>query len=103
MESAAENYRGLYEHKVGYGARPALIMIDFVRAYTTKGAAFYGEGVVEAVAASVALIAAARAAGVPVLHTRPVYHKSGIDGGLFVKKIPALRDMVAGAPLREFD
>jgi maleamate amidohydrolase len=103
MESAIENYRGLYEHKVGYGLRPAIIAIDFVRAYTTKGAPFFGQGVVDAVAETPELYAAARAAGVPIIHTRPIYHPSGIDGGMFIKKVPALRAMVKGEPMADFD
>jgi maleamate amidohydrolase len=103
MTSAEENYRGLYEHKVGYGKAPAVVVIDFVRAYTTQGSPFYGDGVVEAVAASGPLLAAARAADIPVIHTRPIYHPSGINGGLFVKKVPALRKLVAGEPMADFD
>lgn len=103
MESAAENYRGLYEHRIGYGSRPAVIVIDFVRAYTTPECAFFGQGVVDAVAETPELLDAARAAGAPVIHTRPIYHASGTDGGLFIKKIPALRAMVRGAPMAEFD
>ncbi|WP_158741935.1 isochorismatase family protein [Acidisphaera sp. L21] len=98
-----ENYRGLYEHRIGYGSRPAIIVIDFVRAYTTVGAAFFGQGVVDAVAETTELLDTARQAGVPIIHTRPMYHPSGVDGGLFVKKIPALRGMVRGAVLGEFD
>ncbi|MFY0611436.1 MAG: isochorismatase family protein [Hyphomicrobiaceae bacterium] len=32
-----------------------------------------------------------------------LYHPSGMDGGLFVKKVPALRALVAGEPLAEID
>jgi len=103
MTSAEQNYRGVFDNKVGYGVAPAIINVDFVRAYTTPGAAFFGQGVVDAVAASVPLLATARRHGVPVIHTRPIYHPSGINGGLFVKKVPALRRMVAGEPLAEFD
>lgn len=103
MECLTESYRGLYEHRIGYGNRPAVIAIDFVRAYTTVGAAFFGQGVVDAVAETPELLDAARQAGVPVIHTRPIYHPSGLDGGLFVKKVPALRGMVRGAVLADFD
>jgi maleamate amidohydrolase len=103
MISAEQNYRGVFDNKVGYGSSPAVINVDFVRAYTTPGAAFFAQGVVDAVAASAPLLAAARARCVPVIHTRPIYHPSGINGGLFVKKVPALRRLVAGEPLAAFD
>ena len=47
------------------------------------------------------MLAAARAAAVPVLYTRVEYDTDGIDGGLFVRKIPALRHLVPGGPLGE--
>lgn len=102
-ESAAENYRGVFNNRLGFGRRPAVIAIDFVCSYTTVGAPFYAEGVVRAVAQTQILFAQARRLGVPILHTRPIYHPSGRDGGLFVQKVPALRAMVRGEPLAEFD
>lgn len=98
-----DNYAGVFDGSVGFGEKPALVVIDFTRAYTTPGAAFFAEGVVRAVAATVPLLAAARAARIPVIHTRVEYHPSGLDGGFFVKKVPALRAMVAGEPLAQID
>jgi maleamate amidohydrolase len=102
-ESAAENYRGVFDGEVGFGRSPALLVIDFMRAYTTQGAPFYAEGVVRAVSETPPLLEAARHAGVPVIHTRVLYHPSGLDGGLFVRKVPALRALVPGEKLAEFD
>lgn len=101
--SAAENYAGVFDGRVGFGTRPALLMIDFMAAYTTPGADFYAGGVVDAVAQSVALLAVARKVGIPIIHTRVSFHPSGKDGGLFVKKVPALRKLVPGASLGAFD
>ena len=98
-----ENYRGVFDTTLGFGNRPAVIVVDFVKAYTTPGAPFFGQGVVEAVQHSVPLLEAARAANVPVFYTQVVYHPSGADGGLFFKKVPALKLFVQGAPLGEID
>jgi len=103
MTSQEENYAGVFDGRLGFGQRPALLVIDFMRAYTDPASPFYGEGVVAAVAASGALLGAARDTGIPVIHTRVEFHPSGADGGLFVQKIPALRKLVAGAPLGRFD
>ncbi|MEM8813203.1 MAG: N-carbamoylsarcosine amidohydrolase [Pseudomonadota bacterium] len=103
VPSASENYAGVFDGRIGFGARPALLMIDFMAAYTTPGADFYGEGIVEAVVHSVDLLNAARKAGIPVIHTRVEFHPSGKDGGLFVRKVPALRALVPGHPLGAFD
>ncbi len=97
------NYKGVFDGQVGFGHRPAVVVIDFINAYTTPGAAFFGQGVVDAVKASVPLLAAARKASVPIIYTKVLYHPSGADGGLFVKKVPALRKLVAGEPLAEID
>jgi maleamate amidohydrolase len=102
-ETRETNYQGVFDTAVGFGHRPAVIVIDFIRAYTTKGAAFFGQGVVDAVAATVSLLDAARSAKVPVIYTKVLYHPSGMDGGLFVKKVPALRKLVEGEPLAEID
>lgn len=95
------NYAGVFGSPLGLGRRPALIVVDFVRAYTTPGAPLFAQGVVEAVAASGPLLDAARTAAVPVIFTRVVFHPSGRDGGIFVQKVPVLRTMVEGEPLGE--
>ena len=102
-ENREQNYEGVFDTNIGFGNRPAVIVIDFIKAYTTKGAPFFGQGVVDAVEHSVPLLAAARSAKVPIIYTKVLYHPSGMDGGLFVKKVPALRALVDGEPLAEID
>jgi maleamate amidohydrolase len=101
--SLADNYRGVFDTRLGFGKRPALLVIDFVKAYTTQGAPFFGQGVVDAVDASVAVIAKAREAGFPVIYTVVEFHPSGIDGGLFFRKVPSLKLFVKGEPLGAID
>ena len=96
-----QNYAGVFDGRLGFGARPVLLSIDFICAYTTEDAPLFAPGVVEAVKQCVDLYAAARAANVPVIYTRVIFHESGIDGGMFVKKVPALRKLVTGEPLGE--
>ena len=101
--SREANYTGVFDGKVGFGRNPAVVVIDFTLAYTTPGSPFFAEGVVRAVADTVPLLEAARAAGIPVIHTKVMYHPSGADGGWFVRKVPALRTLVPGEPLAEID
>ena len=103
MENLKANYSKVFDNRLGFGSRCAVVVIDFIKAYTTRGAPFYGDGVVDAVQASTSLLAAARAAGVPVIYTKVLYDPSGTDGGLFVKKVPALRMLVEGEPLADID
>lgn len=103
METRERNYSKVFDTHLGFGSSCAVVVIDFIKAYTTPGAPFFGQGVVDAVQASVGLLAAARAASVPVIYTKVLYHASGMDGGLFVKKVPALRMLVEGEPLGDID
>lgn len=101
--SAEDNYAGVWGNRIGFGQRPALLMIDFMQGYTTEGAPLYAPGVVSAVAESVALLAQARQAQIPLIHTQIRYHpQHQRDGGIWVKKAPVMRDMVEGNPLAAF-
>jgi maleamate amidohydrolase len=100
-DSLTQNYKGVFDGKLGFGRRPALLIVDFIRAYTTPGALLYAPDVVIAVKETVSLLELARAKGIPVIYTRVLYNKNGLDGGLFVQKVPVLRTMVEGEPLSE--
>ncbi len=101
MTSLEENYAGVFDGRVGFGERPALLLIDFVKAYTTPGAPLYAPDVVTAAARSAPLLELARAKGLPVIFTKVLFHPSGQDGGWFVRKVPVLRSFVPGEPLTE--
>ncbi len=80
------------------GRRPALIVIDFVNAYVTEGAPLYGKGCAEAQGPAKQLLAAARSAGIPCVHTNVAYAKGGRDGGVFFLKLAALAVFESGSP-----
>jgi len=92
-----ENYAsGGFGSSLTPGRRPALLVIDFVRAYLVEGSPLYA-GAEPARAAAQALLEAARRAGIPVLHTNVQYQPGGRDGGVFFRKVPALACFEAGA------
>lgn len=95
-ESVAPSFGG----SLTPGARPALLMVDVMRAYFEGGNAF-DVGSTACVASAARVLAAAREAGVPVVHTRVAYAADGADGGVFVRKVPALLQLVEGNPLGE--
>jgi len=101
QDDLKENYRVAFNGRIGFGERPALLSIDFVKAYTTPGSALYAEGVVRAVNASRELYATARQAGIPLIYTKVVYEPGGRNGGAFVEKVPLLKTMTADNPLTE--
>ena len=80
------------------GERPALVMVDLVRAYFEPGAELY-MGDDACLHEAAAVLESARSAGIPVLHTKVSFSADGADGGLFFKKVGALAHFVGDTPL----
>ncbi|MFI0486584.1 isochorismatase family protein [Actinomadura sp. 9N215] len=78
------------------GRSPVVLGIDMVRAYFEPGNAFCLP-VSTILETARAVLDSARANGVPVIHTRVEYGPGAADGGLFVAKVPALRQFGPGA------
>jgi nicotinamidase-related amidase len=86
--------------RLGFGVAPAVLVVDVAMAYLDRASPLYA-GVEDAVASAARVVHAARAAGVPVVHTRVVLAPGGADAGHFFRKVPALRVFEAGSPLGE--
>lgn len=64
----------------------------------------FADGVVDAVKETPELLDAARAKGVPVIHTNVRYTPPDFaEGGVWISKTPVLKNMVEGNPFAEFD
>lgn len=100
-ESLKQNYSGVFDGRIGYGRKPAVVVVDFINAYTTPGSALYAPPVIDAVRETVDLLDIARHRGILVVYTRVIYSPHGLDGGIFVQKVPALRKLVEGEPLAD--
>ena len=87
--------------KLPFGKTPALVIIDVVMAYLDPKSPLYA-GVEGALASCERLVAAAREAGVPVIFTNVVYQGGGADGGMFYRKVPALKAFSRGSPMGAF-
>ena len=83
---------------LGFGQRPALVVVDFVKAYLEASSPLYA-GVEDVVEPARRVLDAARGAGAPIVFTRVVYAAGGADGGAFFRKVPALEVFVGDAPL----
>ncbi|MFE3448990.1 isochorismatase family protein [Nonomuraea sp. NPDC059194] len=81
-----------------FGERPALVLVDLMRAYFEPGAELY-IGSRACLESAARVLAAARVAGIPVIHTRVAFGPDGVDGGLFFRKVAPLRHLVGGGPL----
>lgn len=98
MTDAAQDYdtAGL-QGSLSIGEHPALLLVDPARAYTEPDCPLYA-GVEAAVETMRLVLARARQAAVPVVITRVEHDPTGRDGGIFVRKVPALRWFAAGGP-----
>ncbi len=96
-----ENYRKAYDNTIGFGSRPALILIDFAQAYFDPQCDLYA-GVEDALASALRVREAAHAAGIPVVLTEVRYSPGGVDGGRFFEKAKPLRAFVKGQRSAEF-
>jgi maleamate amidohydrolase len=101
MSDLQTNYKGVFDARLGFGKRPALLIVDFINAYVTEGSPLYAPDVLTAVEETIPLLSLARQKQIPVLFTKVLYNKNFRDGGIFVEKVPALKMMVAGEPLAE--
>jgi len=97
----ADSYAPAFDGRLAAGVRPALLIVDVVMAYLAPDSPLYA-GVEVALASNIRLATAARSAAVPVVFTNVVYRPDGRDGGLFYRKVPALRAFEAGSPLGAF-
>lgn len=102
-DDAQDNYKGVWDSRIGFGEKSALVVVDFMQGYTTPGAPLYAPGVVAAIPHAAEVLAQARGAGLPVIHTNIRYQPERfLDGGVWLKKAPVMKAMVAGNPHAEF-
>jgi maleamate amidohydrolase len=89
--------------QLAWGEKPALVLVDPVLAYLDPECPLYaGQSAHDALAAMVALRAMAHARSMPVVLTGVSFQKGGVDGGLFFKKVPALKHFQVGSPVAAF-
>ena len=97
VDDAKEFYGSNSGARLGFGANPAIVVIDMTKAFTSTA---YKVGCEQdgTVAAIADLMAAARPQSVPVFFTQIAYLPDGSDGGMFVKKVPALLELQLSDP-----
>lgn len=100
-QDLTSNYRGVLDGQLPFGESPAVLIVDVVMAYLDPASPLYA-GVEGALASCERLVAAARTASVPVIFTNVEYQPGGTDGGVFYRKVPALRVFDRGSSLGAF-
>lgn len=87
--------------RLDFGKKPCLLHIDFARAYVDKTCSLYA-GVEASAEAAREVLAEARKAGIMIVHTRVEFTPGGVDGGVFFRKVPALKNFERGNKYGEF-
>ena len=101
ISSLHANYsNGAFGQQLGFGTKQALVMVDFAKAYFMADSPLYAN-TPEVIPRAQALLEWARARGLLVCHTRVEYRADGLDGGVFFRKVPALKAFCSGNPLGE--
>jgi nicotinamidase-related amidase len=92
-----------YDRRLGFGARPAMVVIDFSRAFTGGRSEFPGGDFGPELARTRRLLDEARTRAIPVFFTTIAYDEPLRDAGLWGAKVPWLEHCRAGTPLVEID
>ena len=89
-----------FSGRVGFGKKPALVIVDMNHACANPARSPIGIAMAEETGNIRRLLALVRAKRFPVVHTTVVIQDEDLrDGGWFVKKIPAMASMRPGSPL----
>ncbi len=87
-----------YNKRLGFGNKPALILVDFVMAYFDPDSPLFAS-VENNLKSAIKVLDQARLSKIPVIYTNVVFQKGGWNGGMFIEKVPALHMMEVGGDL----
>jgi maleamate amidohydrolase len=77
--------------RMGFGKKPALLIIDFINGFN-DAEAFGGGNIQAAIDETEKLLAEARHLGLPIAFTSHVYAEDGSEDGIFNLKMPRMRE-----------
>lgn len=90
-----------YGERIGFGAKPAVLVIDMIRAFTESESPLSSD-LTPQIDAINALLPAARGAGAAVIHTTVAYDKA-IEAGIWIRKVPTHKWLQEGTEWVEAD
>lgn len=79
--------------RMGFGKRPALLVIDFINAFNDPDE-FGGGNIQEAIDSTAELLDVARHLEIPICFTSHVYAEDGSENGIFNLKSPGMNDIL---------
>ena len=90
-----------FSERLGFGERPAVLVIDMCRGITEPGKMFIDMD--DHIPHINAINVAARRVGAPVIFTTVAYHKDLSDSGIFGQKVPLVQNLLYGSEGVEID
>lgn len=101
MEKDLEsNYASTFGNKIGFGKRPALILVDFVQAYFDPDCELFADVDKELKSAlRIREATKSSSADVPIIMTNIVIDRSHRNAGRFIEKVLPLKNFVEGNPM----
>ncbi|SFK68138.1 Nicotinamidase-related amidase [Halogranum rubrum] len=103
LDEAGELYAEReFGESVGFGEQPALVVIDLINAFTDPDSNL-GSDVDDVLDATKRLLDAFREYDLPRYFTTVAFEESYGDAGMFIEKVPALRELRLGTERVEVD
>lgn len=91
-----------FSSRVGFGERPALLVIDFIKGFTDTNCPL-GSNLDSEVSATKKLLDEFRRRKLSVHFTTTAYDEEMVSAGVFVKKVPSLANLKFGSAWVEID
>ncbi len=92
----------VFGNSLAFGNYPALLIVDLIEGFVAQDGPFYTSGIETTCQNVRILINEFREHNLPIVHTTVEYQENGLDGGIFVEKIPTLRQLVQGSRWTKF-
>ena len=91
-----QNYKAVFNKRLGFGKNPAIILVDFVAAYFDENSPLYAD-VEKALLSAIRIRNKGREKNISIIYTNVSYQKDGKNGGVFFEKLPVLSCFIEGA------
>ena len=91
-----QNYKAVFNKRLGFGKNSAIILVDFVAAYFDENSPLYAD-VEKALLSAIRIRNKGREKNIPIIYTNVSYQKDGKNGGVFFEKLPVLSCFIEGA------
>lgn len=102
-QDAADLYQNRgFQHKIGFGKAPAIVVIDFALGWTDPKFPM-GSDLDAEVMATQELLQLARPKGIPVIFTTMSYDVKAKEGNLYFRKLPAIQQFVDSPEASQID